>query len=65
MNAATVNRFREAVSLTVGDGETVYLNRHNARKLGLALMQCADDIEALEFKDSVFGSVEVPLIDKK
>jgi hypothetical protein len=51
---ASVNRFRDRVSLYVGDGATVYLDPGEAIKLAQALTLCARDCRATAFENSAF-----------
>lgn len=46
---AVVNRFRDAVAIYVGTGETAYLTPKQARKLARALYKLARDVETTRF----------------
>lgn len=60
---AHVNRFRDKVAVCfVGvDGVTIYHSASEARALANALNLAAEDIEACEFSESSFSTVEIPL----
>ena len=56
---ARIHRFRNAVALHVGTGETVYLSAEQALQFGQALRDCADDCREVKFTDSTFELVAV------
>jgi len=57
---ASVHRFRDKVAIHVGNGQTVYLSPAKAAQLGLALIDCAEDVVKYpKFSESPFNTVEV------
>ena len=58
-NIASIHRFGESVAVHVGDGQTVYLSRHQAAVLSDALARCARNIADKSFADSEFGTINI------
>ena len=56
MTTAQVHRFRQAVALHSGDGQTVYMTAANARKLAKALNACARSVTRETFSQSTCGT---------
>jgi len=56
---ARVHRFRDAVAVSVGSGETVYMTPQQARKLARALNSTAKSCETERFIESTIGTFEV------
>ena len=54
-----VHRFRDTVAVYIGKGETVYMTPHQARELGQALIDTADDIDKVKFTESTLPTFTV------
>jgi len=54
-----VYRFRDTVAVSLGNGETAYINPNHARKLARALKRDARSCETERFTESTFGTVEI------
>jgi hypothetical protein len=44
-----VHRFGDAVAVSIGTGETVYLTMQQARMIGKEISACAEDVNIYEF----------------
>ena len=53
---AQIHRFRDAVAVYVGTGETVYLTPDQAKIIGGFLRDCAEDCERHKFSESLFST---------
>ena len=53
-----VHRFHDNVAVYIGTGETVYLSPHQARELGQALIDTANDCDDCKFTDSKIGTFD-------
>ena len=63
LTCAHVHRFHDKAALSLpGNGETVYFDAQQARKLARALYQAARSIETVSFVNSSFGNVAVSLV---
>ena len=59
-NTARVYRFRDLVAFDCGVGDTCYIERVLARRLGQALIDCAEDIDSEpRFSCSTFETREM------
>ena len=47
-----VHRFNDTVAAYLGEGPTAYMTPHQARELGKALIQAADDTDRVKFTAS-------------
>jgi hypothetical protein len=65
MNTASIHRFRNAVALYIGNGQTVYVSAQVSRKIAKALNACARDIVARDFTESKFQTVDIEWESKK
>ena len=54
-----VYRFRDTVAVSLGNGETAYINPKHARKLARALNRAAKSCETERFTESTVGTFEV------
>ena len=57
---ASVHRFRNYVAVSVGNGETTYLNAGQAEQLATALIACAHSVNSEKYCDSKFEVFEIP-----
>lgn len=55
---ARLHRFGEKVALRIGEGATHYLSAELARDIAAALNQYARDVENVDAKDSMIGTME-------
>jgi len=62
--SAQVHRFRDTVAAWLGTGATVYMTPDRARALGEALVQFADDVEAVKFQDSQLPTFNLSFDDE-
>ena len=51
-----VHRFHDTVAAYLGNGETTYMTPYQARELGKALIEIADDCDKVRFVDSHVGT---------
>jgi len=58
-----VYRFNELVAVSLGDGETRYIEPDLAGQLAMALRTVADDIHVCKFTDSNIGTLEFGLTE--
>ena len=56
---AQIHRFRDAVALSVGTGQTVYMGPKEARKIAKALINAARSVERETFAQSTCPTVSV------
>jgi hypothetical protein len=54
--SAQIHRFRDAVAVYIGTGETVYLRPADARKLSRAINRAAKSCESESFSQSTCGT---------
>jgi len=54
-----VYRFRDTVAVSLGNGETAYINPKHARKLARALNRVAKSCETERFTESTIGTLEI------
>jgi hypothetical protein len=64
METARVHRFHDFAAIHVGDGSTCYLSPMMARELGKALIDCANDIDAVDFLRSHFATQDITIFDR-
>lgn len=62
---AQVHRFRDLVALSLGTGETVYLEPRDVRKLTRALNRTAKSCETEMFVNSTAGTHEFTFYGRK
>ena len=55
-----IHRFNDRVAVYIG-GETVYLNRDEARELAQALLDCQMDVFERRFSESSFPTFSLPV----
>ena len=60
---AQIHRFRDAVALHIGEGETVYLRPREARRIARYLNAAAKDVQARPFGESEFKTQSFDLED--
>ena len=52
-----IHRFHDTVAISLGTGETLYVDPYTARTIAAAIKDAADDVDAVKFTDSVLGTV--------
>ena len=58
---AQIHRFRDAIALSVGTGQTVYMGPKEARKIAKALIVAARSVEREAFTQSNCPTVSVDI----
>lgn len=58
-NSARTHRFHNSVAVSIGTGETIYLDPATARELAHAIERTARDIDSIEFADSQCPTIEI------
>ena len=60
---AQIHRFRDAVAIYIGTGETVYLSPKDARKLARSINRAAKSCETETFSQSTCGTAQFSFDD--